>query len=974
VSYRGRHAPLERRSAGPNARAHQRRTFALLAKALGIAATLSATASCSRAAAPADTRGRVPFLPTPSGTVGALLVAGPFDAPRPDIEAGPAPAEGGEWRLALAGPGESAVRLCLSSSERGRPASDSSGDRKAPDGMDERTAAASATREARPGSICYAAAEFAPGGQGAHVLALAATGRAKVWAGGALLGEVEAFERGRFTAPEGSMHVLVSLEVSDRAPALLLEVKRQSGGRRTAPAPVSLALADSREERLARLVERAFTLRLEPRLAREGGRVTAELLRTGACPALNGAFEADFACPGLRLGPGELERKGPDRPVSLAELALVPAGVAFAVPAGASARLEVEARLLRDGRTLARIGSSCLVAEGVERLADRIEREARSLRSGPPSALAYALLQAEKARLALSRPGGPPDPDALARDLEAAELALREASAGRDFQAGITGGFERAYYSDVDESAQPYLVYIPTGCKARTGPWPMVVYLHGYVPSYDKDDWLKPDPNFNSVMEEERCILAVPFGRSNTDFRNVGEDDVLRVIDEMSAAYPVDPRRIYLYGYSMGGLGAWTILCHYPDRFAAAVIVSGQSDHYLWHNIDRERFPPWWRHLIETDNPLDLAANIVHVPVRAYHGEADYVVRPEHAIRMVDRLRELGGRAELCLVKGASHWGLFDAVLWKNEPVAWLKEHRLPDSTPPQFAVRAGHPRYAAFGWRGQGFAARIDAMRDPLRFCELRYSEAGGEPSLAVSNAAVVRVRGPVAGLGALDGATYARSGPTAAGLVTFTESAFGTSALATGPQLSGPVKEVFRSPFCAVFGTIGSAEETTALRAKAERFVKEWRDFAKGRPPLLADSEVTPSLEKAKNLVLFGEPRTNGILARIAARLPVRWDGDTVEIASRSYSLAGRGLMFVYPNPDSPGRLVLVMSGILWGEHLSVNHKWDHVPDLVLFEAGKDTTDRMDPVNRAVVAGFFGPDWRLEAARVFGPGGGRP
>ncbi|MHC4252235.1 MAG: hypothetical protein ACYS9X_24215, partial [Planctomycetota bacterium] len=78
-------------------------------------------------------------------------------------------------------------------------------------------------------------------------------------------------------------------------------------------------------------------------------------------------------------------------------------------------------------------------------------------------------------------------------------------------------------------------------------------------------------------------------------------------------------------------------------------------------------------------------------------------------------------------------------------------------------------------------------------------------------------------------------------------------------------------------------------------------------------------------------------------------------------------RGLVFCYPNPAARQRLVVCWSGHPWGEQLSFNHKWDWIPDFIVYEKFPDPLDPMDKVNQAVVAGFFGPDWTFKTGRVF-------
>ncbi|MHC4502560.1 MAG: carboxylesterase family protein, partial [Planctomycetota bacterium] len=872
--------------------------------------------------APPPPRKPVSFLPTARARgVGAFLVAGPFEEPRKEIERGTPAREGDRagpddsWRLEVARPWSTGVAL----------------------------------GEGGPRGYLYAQVDLPLDPAGPRYLIFSSSADVSVWIDGKPQAPPQGKERAqvRLGPGTGARTCLVRLTLVGPPALLELHFGRVEAGGRLRRQPTLLRLVDSTPARLGSLFGRALELRLFPAFVREGKTTDVYLLRTGACPEPGGELHAGLAA----RPPGAveiIEERGGQvaQPVGFQ---LASARLRLRPGAGAStaAGFEVEALVTRDGVPFARAVGAGFTAGGVERTAARIEAGAGKLlgrKGAPAGAVAYALLQAEKAGLALSRATGPADSDELRRDIKQAERALALAAEGKDFQAGKTGFMEKAYFSEIDDSAQPYLVYVPTGCRPKANVlWPLVVYLHGYVPSYDKDAWVGEYPELNAVMEAEKCILAVPFGRSNTDFYNVGEEDVLRVIEEMKRAYPVDTRRIYLYGYSMGGLGVWTMLVHYPDRFAAAVILSGQSGHYLWHGISPERFPPWWKHLIDTDSPYGLVENIRHVPVRAYHGSDDYLVVSEHSKQMVRRIKELGGDAEVTLVKG-DHWSLFDAVLWKREPVAWMTRHRLPERPPAEFSLVAHHVRYA-MAWRTVCLPAQV------MRPVELHTERQDETTVFFLRNVRALLGSAGVAGLWPVDlegedGASYAEPAHNHGYWVSYdtklapdvkgAHEAF----IAAFSRCRGPVKEAYRSPFCVVYGTTGSEGARAVLRRNAERFVKEWRDFAKGRPPMYADKEITPEIAKKRNLLLFGTPATNAVTARIADRLPVKWDGRSTRIAGGTYPMTHpewggrRGLLFCYPNPESPKRLVVVFSGLYWGSHLSVNHKWDHVPDFILFE----------------------------------------
>lgn len=291
--------------------------------------------------------------------------------------------------------------------------------------------------------------------------------------------------------------------------------------------------------------------------------------------------------------------------------------------------------------------------------------------------------------------------------LEEAEGELAALEAGRDPLAGRVGVQEGGYVSAADGSPQPYRYYIPTppaGGWSTDNPMPLVVLLHGYVPSYTKLDWLRVSPALAASLEEVGCCMLIPFGRSNTDFLSIGEEDVLRAIEEMRGRWPIDPTRIYLAGYSMGGSGVWTLLSHYPDRFAAAYLWSGRTDYFHWHaetiraaGLARETYPPYKRILIETDNPFDLAATLRSIPIRAVHPLDDPLVKPGHTARILEKLAPPRGRMEIGPApEGYGHF-FFANELNTPAPYRWLLQHRL--SQPDTVTHVTYTPKYGRKFW-----------------------------------------------------------------------------------------------------------------------------------------------------------------------------------------------------------------------------------------------------------------------------------
>lgn len=103
----------------------------------------------------------------------------------------------------------------------------------------------------------------------------------------------------------------------------------------------------------------------------------------------------------------------------------------------------------------------------------------------------------------------------------------------------------------------------------------------------------------------------------------------LRAIDAVRTRWPLDPDRVLLTGYSMGGYGTWNIGLRYHERFAAIAPLAG--------GISRlENLAP------RDDRSRILLNNVRHVPAFFVHGDQDNVVPTRFSRTIADDLRGLG--------------------------------------------------------------------------------------------------------------------------------------------------------------------------------------------------------------------------------------------------------------------------------------------------------------------------------------------
>jgi acetyl esterase/lipase len=524
---------------------------------------------------------------------------------------------------------------------------------------------------------------------------------------------------------------------------------------------------------------------------------------------------------------------------------------------------------------------------------------------------------------------------------------------------------ERAYIASNDGSAQPYWIFVPRNYSPKQK-WPLVVFLHGYSPDITKiEPWL---PGAETWMQftERGFILAVPYGRRNSDFVNIGEDDTLTVTREVQKHYSVDVERTFLLGPSMGGYGVYAVGLHHPDVYAALSPMCGRTDMYLWFNLERRNQPAWKQIFYDGDEPRRLIANARHLPIFIQHGSDDQIVNVEHSRRFYADAKALKLPVFYHEIPGASHYIYWNGTTY-SIALDWLKKlRRAPE--PARVEYSSGSLRNNKSYW------VAIDGFED---YSKLAHIDAAIQPGNIVEvmagNVSRFTLRPPLQYLTAKKPIRLVVNGVEE-------KEAYDPSAPLAWPRIQderqhkssgrcGPIKEVYRDPFLLVYGT-QTPSVANGLQAAPQndvtaalRFRQEWQIYADGVPPMKADSEVTEEDKRRYNLVLFGTRDSNLILKAIADELPFELKQHTYRVGDQELALNPgdkTGLQFCYPSPFSSERMIVVQSGYPWGEALPVNHKYDMLPEFIVYT---DQTDFTDNTNAALLAGFFDDTWHLPA-----------
>jgi predicted peptidase len=231
-------------------------------------------------------------------------------------------------------------------------------------------------------------------------------------------------------------------------------------------------------------------------------------------------------------------------------------------------------------------------------------------------------------------------------------------------QDNIDGFLARNYKNSFSQT-MPYRLFVPPGYD-KAHKYPLIVWLHG-ASGIGSDNlaqiqgdqipgtrtWTNPEtqakhpafvlvPQANQPWDPYACRIAT----SERADPNLSEQLVLvlGILDSLKVEFPIDSKRIYVAGQSIGAFGTWCLITNKPDLFAAAITLCGGGN-------------------------ADLAANAKRLPIWAFQGDAD-VFRDSHR-RMIAALRLAGGKPRYTEYPGVGH-EIWDRVFKEPGLVDWL--------------------------------------------------------------------------------------------------------------------------------------------------------------------------------------------------------------------------------------------------------------------------------------------------------------
>jgi hypothetical protein len=544
-----------------------------------------------------------------------------------------------------------------------------------------------------------------------------------------------------------------------------------------------------------------------------------------------------------------------------------------------------------------------------------------------------------------------------------------------------TGLVVRGYRSKIDGSVQPYGLVVPASYSPTTPyQFRLDVWCHGRGETLTELKFLDQRQKSPGEFAPPNAFVLHLYGRYCNANKFAGEIDCFEALDSVRKHYPIDENRLVVRGFSMGGAACWQFAVHYAGLWAAAAPGAGFSETTEFLRVfQNEKIEPtgYEKKLLHWYDCTDWALNLFNCPTVAYSGEKDkqkqaadamaeamkkegmtlaHVIGPNtgHGYepkakaeidRRIDRIVSRGRDPAPSRVLFTTYTLRYNRMLWvRAEGLEKHWEKATVDATSANDGITAATENLSALTFHFGPGDCPIDNVEKPK--VTIDKDELQGPPVLSDRSwdAHFRKVDGSWEVVDKLD-----------------------DGKLRKRPGLQGPIDDAFLDSFLMVEPTGEPLNEKVGAWAAAEmaHAIDHWRKQFRGEARVKADDAVTEDDVRDHNLVLWGDPRSNKVLAKIAGRLPIGWDAREVRLGGEKFSAEHHVPVLIYPNPLNPKRYVVLNSGFTYREYDYLNNarQVPKLPDCAVIDVRTPPSSRRP--GAVVAADFFDEEWKLPAKK---------
>jgi predicted peptidase len=568
---------------------------------------------------------------------------------------------------------------------------------------------------------------------------------------------------------------------------------------------------------------------------------------------------------------------------------------------------------------------------------------------------------------------------AVARKL--LQQGIQRAKALRDNRpewVNATGLVVRGYVSKIDGSVQPYGLVVPHSYQPNS-PYKhrLDLWWHGRGETLSELNFIDQRQRSPGEFTPPHAFVLHPYGRYCNANKFAGEIDTLEAIEHVKKHYPIDEDRIVARGFSMGGAACWQFAVHYPTLWCAAAPGAGFAETPEFLRIfQKEKVQPTWyeKKLWHLYDSTDYAANLYNCPVVAYSGEID--TQKQAADIMAKAMKRTARPLVHIIGPKTGHSYHPQAKLEVNRRIDRIAEAGR-DRVPFNVRFTTWTLRYNQAAW------LRIDGLQEHWQsaWVKAESTEEGyelttrnvtaltlaigpGETPLAFPDRPTVlldeqELEGPPVLSDRSWTAHFRREGETWKVVDKVYD-----GELRKRHGLQGPIDDAFMDSFLMVRPTVKPLNDKVGKWAADEmkHAIDHWRRQFRGEARVKDDNTVSAEDIAAHNLVLWGDPSSNQVLAKIAGKLPIRWDDKGIHVGDKTYDAAHHVSILIYPNPLNPKRYVVLNSGFTFREYDYLNNarQVPKLPDWAIVDISVPPSPRSP--GKIVDAAFFGERWELK------------
>ncbi|MEY2409357.1 MAG: hypothetical protein QOF48_2027, partial [Verrucomicrobiota bacterium] len=508
------------------------------------------------------------------------------------------------------------------------------------------------------------------------------------------------------------------------------------------------------------------------------------------------------------------------------------------------------------------------------------------------------------------------------------------------------------------------------------------VWLHGRDDKLTELKFISDRLRSPGEFSPPDTLVLHPYGRFCNTFKFAGETDVFEALEHVEKFYPVDKGRLAIRGFSMGGAGVWHLAAHHPEVWAAAAPGAGFAETAEYTGALKKNPPPAWyeQKLWRLYDATDYALNLFNVPTIAYSGELD---KQKQAADMMERAMKLEGlKLEHIIGPGVAHKyepgakkelaRRFDELMEKGRD-PWPSRTVLSTST-----LRYNRsPRLSVEGLAKHWEPARVEAdFTEPhswgIRTTNVTRFTISSPPELLIASAQMLNVN--------LDGTSLKYQPVPAALDIHFMRERESWKIDADPrrsmpgrrekrPQLQGPIDDAFMESFAVVPPSKPAMNGQVGAWVDRElaRFTNEWRAQFRGEAPVIGGTEeaAARAASLGANLILWGDPDSNPLLAKLLPRLPLSWTRKELRLGTNRFDAATHVPVLIFPNPLNPARYIVINSGPTFLDFGAASNA-QQTPKLPDFAVLDVTVQHGEQLTKEVaLAGFFDENWEWTDAR---------